>query len=302
ADNTATGGRKHGYVFEVTVEPEHTSAQPIVDMGRFDHEAAAVDPATSYVYMTEDNRNRSCIYRYLPVDTSQQPGSLEQGGRLQAARVVGVQRADMLIPELGEEVEIEWVDIADPDMAPEGEASGPYLQAREAGALSLSRGEGIWYSEGLFYIVDTSAGRNEQGNAGYGDGAVWMLDPASNRMRCLFASTDAKMANNPDNVTVSPRGGVVMCEDGGGVEDEFGFGERLMGLKTNGESFIFAKNNIVLSEADISRSGKQCEPGDYRGAELAGACFDPSGEFLFVNIMGPGITFAVWGPWERGPF
>lgn len=301
-DHSPQGGRKHGYVFEVTADPEQTTGQPIVNMGRYKHEAAAVDPRSSYVYLTEDNRNTSPIYRYLPDDTSQQTGALEKGGRLQAAKVVGVQGAELFTPVLGEEVEIEWVDIPDPDMAPEGNLSGPYLQSREAGALSISRGEGIWYSEGLMYIVDTSAGRDAEGRAGHGEGAVWMLDPVSNRMRCLFASTDAVMANNPDNITVSPRGGVVMCEDGGGVEDEFGFGERLLGLQTSGESFIFAKNNIVLSEADIAAAGKQCAPDDYRDREIAGACFDPTGQFLFFNIQTPGITFAVWGPWDQGPF
>tara|TARA_R100001015_G_C4557571_1_gene118098 strand:- start:282 stop:845 length:564 start_codon:yes stop_codon:yes gene_type:complete len=186
-------------------------------------------------------------------------------------------------------------------MGPIGDASGPYLQSREAGALSISRGEGIWYSEGLFYIVDTSAGDNDEGEPGQGNGAVWMLDPAESRMRCLFASTHEVMGNNPDNITVSPRGGVVMCEDGGGVEDQFGFGERVLGLQTTGDSFVFAKNNVVLSEADITRAGKQCEARDYRNQEIAGACFDSTGEFLFFNIQTPGITFAVWGPWEKGP-
>ena len=273
----------------------------IVAMGRFKHEAVAVDPLTSYVYLTEDSRNRSPIYRFLPDDASQQTGALENGGRLQAAKVVGIEGANLLAPELGQEVDIEWVDITDPDMGPIGDASGPYLQSREAGALSISRGEGIWYSEGLFYIVDTSAGENEQGEPGQGNGAVWMLDPAENRLRCLFASTDAVVGNNPDNITVSPRGGVVLCEDGGGVEDQFGFGERVLGLKSTGDSFVFAKNNIVLSEADITRAAKQCEPRDYRNEEIAGACFDSTGEFLFFNIQTPGITFAVWGPWERGP-
>lgn len=300
-DSTAEGGRKHGYVFEVTADPAQTTGEPIVAMGRFKHEAAAVDPVTSYVYLTEDNRNQSPIYRFIPNDTSQQTGALEKGGRLQAAKVVGIEAANLLAPELGQEVDIEWVDIGDPDMGPIGDASGPYLQSRVAGALSISRGEGIWYSEGLFYIVDTSAGDNADGEPGQGNGAVWMLDPAENRMRCLFASTDAVMGNNPDNITVSPRGGVVMCEDGGGVEDQFGFGERVMGLQTSGDSFVFAKNNIVLSETDITRAGKQCEARDYRGEEIAGACFDSTGEFLFFNIQTPGITFAVWGPWERGP-
>jgi uncharacterized protein len=271
-------------------------------MGRFDHEAAAVDPRTSYVYLTEDNRNLAGFYRYVPVDTRQRIGSLATGGRLQAAKVKGVNRAMLLAPALGEEHALEWVDIADPNMAPVGNSNGPYVQALDAGALTMSRGEGIWYHNGLMYIVDTSAGRDAQGRAGRGEGCVWMFDPAANRIKCIFASADAVHTNNPDNVTITPRGGVLLCEDGGGVEDEFGFGDRIIGLTPAGDSFIFAKNNVVVSDLLVMAAGKNVEGGDYRGNEFAGACFDPSGHFLFVNIQSPGITFAIWGPWARGWF
>jgi len=301
ADNSSMGGDKHGYVFEVSPDPQQTSARPIVDMGRFQHEAAAVDPRTSYVYLTEDNRNLSPVYRFIPNDASQRLGSLEKGGRLQAAKVKSMIRANLLTPALGDQYELEWVDIEDPDMTPVENLSGPYMQARAAGALSLSRGEGIWYGEGMLYIVDTSAGINNDGNPGHGNGAVWMLDPMANSMRCIFSSPDALTGNNPDNITVSPRGGLVVSEDGGGVEDEFGFGERVLGLTPTGESFIFARNNIVLDEAQAAASGKSVLAGDYRDREIAGVCFDPTGEYLFFNIQTPGITFAVWGPWENGP-
>jgi hypothetical protein len=303
SDLSAVGGKKHGYVFEVRVDPAQTTAVPIVGMGRYDHEAAAVDPRDSLVYLTEDNRNHSPLYRYLPDDRSQTAGALEKGGRLQAAKIVGQGFTELLTPVLGESHQIEWVDIADPDMDPDtdAESSGPYLQARDAGAISLSRGEGIWYFEGMVYIVDTSAGRDDDGRAGYGDGAVWMLDPVAGSLRCIFASSNARMANNPDNITISPRGGIAMCEDGGGVEDDFGFGERIMGLQTSGDTFVFAKNNLVLTEQQIAAAGKNCEPGDYRGTELAGVCFDPEGEIMFVNMQIPGVTLAIWGPWERGP-
>jgi secreted PhoX family phosphatase len=63
----------------------------------------------------------------------------------------------------------------------------------------------------------------------------------------------------------------------------------------NGELFVFARNDVVLAgEVNGLR-------GDFRGSEWGGACFDPSGEWLFVNLQDPGITFAVTGPWELGP-
>src|SRR5690606_31807175 len=51
ADYTSVGGRAHGYVFEVTADPALTTGQAIVQMGRFAHEAVAVDPRNSYVYL-----------------------------------------------------------------------------------------------------------------------------------------------------------------------------------------------------------------------------------------------------------
>lgn len=55
----------------------------------------------------------------------------------------------------------------------------------------------------------------------------------------LFASPSPDVLNNPDNICVSPRGGLVLCEDGGGVE-------YLHGLTTEGEIFPFAANNVEI--------------------------------------------------------
>ncbi|WP_256669886.1 PhoX family phosphatase [Pseudomonas sp. OIL-1] len=300
SDLTASGGRKHGYVFEVRQKADETTGQPIVQMGRFKHEAVCVDPDTSIVYQTEDQRNVAGYYRFIPDNTSKRAGALEEGGRLQAAKVKDVDGAMLLAPKLGDEYQLEWVDIADPDAAPQGSASGPYSQARAAGGLTMSRGEGIWYHQGKAYIVDTSAGRDGQGREGQGEGCVWMHDLKTDRISCIFASNDSVIANNPDNITVSPRGGVLLCEDGGGVLDDYGFGERLIGLTRRGESYIFAKNNIVFNDVEAASAGKNVPGSDYRNREFAGACFDPSGHFLFVNVQTPGITFAIWGPWKRG--
>lgn len=300
SDYTSQGGRVHGYVFEVTQDPRDTTGNPIIDMGRFKHEAVCVDPDTGYVYETEDNRNLAGYYRFIPSDRRQRPGALEAGGRLQAAKIKNMDGAMLLAPKVGDTFQLEWVDIADPDAAPSDSGSGPYLQAISAGALTMSRGEGIWYHQGKAYIVDTSAGRDRSGREGRGEGCVWMHDLATDTITCIFASNDAIVANNPDNITVSPRGGVLLCEDGGGVEDQFGFGERLLGLTRDGEAYVFAKNNVVFSDVEAAQAGKNVSGGDYRNQEFAGACFDPSGRFLFVNVQTPGITFAIWGPWARG--
>jgi secreted PhoX family phosphatase len=97
--------------------------------------------------------------------------------------------------------------------------------------------------------------------------------------------------NAPDNVTVSPRGGLVLCEDGSGRE-------YLHGLTPDGQIFRFAENNVVLPPEFQQTKGYS---GDFSGSEWAGATFEPkNGNWLFVNLQSPGITFAITGPWRRG--
>jgi hypothetical protein len=307
-DLTPLGGLRHGYVFEVRRHAGATTGVPLVDMGRFAHEAVAVDPQSHVIYLTEDSRNRSGFYRFIPKVRYCREGSLEEGGKLQMARAKGQHNADLLTAQVGDTYQIEWVDVRDPDADPGeftapnggGSASGPFLQGWAQGGLRMSRGEGIWQHRGKFYIVDTSTGVDSLGRPGRGEGAVWEYDPKTRLLRAIFVSSNAVQANNPDNITLSPRGGILTCEDGGGVADDFGFGDRLVGITREGGSYIFGKNNIVLSAEQIAGAGKSVEEGDYRGNEFAGACFDPTGRLLFVNIQSPGITFAIWGPWWRG--
>lgn len=320
-DFSAIGGKKHGYVFESAADPERSIADPIVEMGRFAHEAVAIDPSSGYVYLTEDSRNLSSFYRYKPVNGGGGLGSLHQGGTLQAARIGAIVRqarpstlaqandSGLLNPDVGDEYAIEWVDIQDPDKSPVvvtgqpggvslGFMSGPAYQALSSGGLRMSRGEGIWYSAGRMFIVDTAAGTDGSGRVGRGEGAVWELDvrAAPMRLRAVFVSGNQAAGNNPDNVTVSPRGGVLLCEDGG-----FGVGgSRMLGLDADGEAYVFCRNNVHLAVDAVGAAGKTVNPGDYRGSEFAGACFDPKGLVLFANIQSPGITFAIKGPWKKG--
>jgi uncharacterized protein len=116
---------------------------------------------------------------------------------------------------------------------------------------------------------------------------VWEYDPAAEIIRLVFQSPGADVLNMPDNITVSPRGGLVLCEDGAGLE-------YLHGLTVNGEIFRFAQNNVVLNG---ERNGIT---GDFTTLEWAGACYSPDGHWLFVNIQSPGISFAITGPWMSG--
>ena len=305
-DSVGVAGKKHGYAFEVTADPALTTGQPIVGMGRFAHEAAAVDAATGFVYETEDSGGKSGFYRYIPDIMPGYPGSLAMGGRLQMAKVKGVVNANLATAPVNATYELEWVDIADPDRnrgnatGPTGiaitNAAGPFVQGWTQGALRMNRGEGIWYALGKMYVMDTSGGSVARGT-------IWELDLATQVLKCIYSSPSQLVGNMGDNLTVSPRNAILICEDAStAATDSFGFGQRLMGLTAEGDAYIFAKNNVNLTSTQLIASGKQSSlQGDHRANEFAGACFDSTGRYLFVNIQTPGITFAISGPWARGP-
>lgn len=305
ADGASTEGHKHGYVFEVHPDGPN-SAKPIIGMGRFRHEAVAVDPVKGMVYMTEDDSGKSGLYRYVPNNRTGRPGSLAEGGLLQMARVAGVRNASLAGASVGQAHRLDWVTIADPDAdrgvvrlpgEPSGKnTSGPFRQGWAQGALRMNRGEGIAYHDGKVYVMDTTGGDSETG-------AIWELTLATQRLRCIYASQGKLFGNMGDNLTVSPRGGLLICEDASATTvDQYGAGERLMGLTAAGEIFIFAKNNYEVDAEALVRAGKSAaHAGNKRDSEFCGACFDASGATLFVNAQDPGITFAITGPWQAGP-
>ena len=272
--------KPHGYIFEVPPDGLVRPATPIKAMGRFVHEAIAVDPATGIVYETED-RPMSGLYRFLP----RRRGRLSAGGSLQMMVVKGSPKADLRKGQsVGRRYDVEWAEIKDPEL--KGSVSGPadehgvYQQGVDVGGATFARLEGAWHGHDRIYIVSTTGGDAKKGQ-------VWELDPANNAFELIFESPAAEVLNMPDNVCVSPRGGLVLCEDGEGVM-------RLHGLTADGQLFEFGRNNVVLNG---ERNGLK---GDFTRYEFAGSTFSPDGNWLFFNIQRPGITFAVTGPWGNG--
>jgi secreted PhoX family phosphatase len=300
-DGAAVGSRAHGFVFEVPAPSlGAASAVPITDMGCMRHEAAAVDPRNGCVYLTEDSSNHAGFYRFRPHDRGAHVGALEAGGVLEMLRVVGSDGADLDLPDAGATYTVDWVPIEDPAAIPDAAAgqllydgeSVPYTQGRAQGGARFRRLEGCWYDAGSIWFVDTTGGAG-------GNGVVWRYEPASDEaapgaLECFWVSTSSDAGDNIDNVTISPRGGLIGCEDSGSTQ-----GTRLVGWTRDGASFAFAQNHMNLSGGVAGKPA--IVPADYRFSEFAGACFDPSGRWLFVNVQRPGVTFAISGPWARGP-
>lgn len=264
----------HGYVFEVPAQGGPVAdPTPYRAMGRFAHEAVAVDPATGTVYETEDNGNTSGFYRFLP----HEPGDLGAGGVLQMLAIKerpGFDTFTGMSDRVGNPLPVEWVTIADPDPAVRGtKRDQVFQQGRSQGGAAFARLEGCWYDGGSIFFNATSGGDE-------GLGQVWEYRPrgrSGGQLILVFESPSADLLDAPDNICVSPRGGLVLCEDGD--DDQY-----VRGLNERGEVFDFALNNVSRDE----------------DKEFAGACFSPDGDVMFVNIQTPGISFAIRGPWERG--
>ncbi len=259
--------KKHGYnfeipvqegLFQVPVQNRLVAPVPLLAMGRFNHEAIAVDPKTGYVYQTEDRKDSS-FYRFRP----KEKGNLKAGGVLEALVIKGMPKVNTSknFPQ-GEPKAVEWIKIDDVD--PEEDTLR--REAQEKGAAIFRRGEGICYHNGEIFFTCTDGG-----NAGKGQ--VFRYLPAQDQLELFVESPGEDILDYPDNLIMAPFGDLIMCEDG--LFEQF-----LVGVTPQGEYYPFAHNALNFSE-------------------LAGVCFSPDGRTMFVNIQTPGITLAIWGPWDR---
>ncbi len=267
-DTPANGGGRqqfHGYNFEVPASATGpVEAVPLKAMGRFNHEAVAVDPETGYVYETED-RGDGLFYRFIPNVL----GKLAEGGKLQALRIgTTSSSAGSINTSSGFSTgqtwtNISWVDIPNPDPTTDNVRT----QGRNLGAARFARGEGIWYGNGEIYFCCTSGGPGSRGQ-------VFRYVPATNTLDLFVQSPSATTLRAPDNICVAPFGDLIICEDG--AAPNF-----LRGVTPDGQLYDLARNTLGSGSS-----------------EFAGACFSPDGQTLFVNMQSPGITLAIWGPWE----
>ncbi len=265
--------RRHGYVFEVPAAgDEAVEPQPIVGMGRFEHEAAAVNPASGVVYLNED-KHRGLLYRYLPAVAAE----LHRGGRLQALAIKDRPSFDTrnwLTPNgmpLRQWLPTRWIDLEDVDP----DENDLRLRGFEAGAARFARGEGLCFADGSVFLTATIGGPERLGQVfeyrvSDADGQPGEADDAG-KLRLLAECTRGGLLRHADNLTMSPWGDLIVCED-----TTYNCG--LVGLSPSGREYELANNR-------------------YTSSELAGVCFSPDGSILFVNVQERGLTLAITGSW-----
>ncbi|MEU7081652.1 alkaline phosphatase PhoX [Streptomyces sp. NPDC046409] len=284
-DKAGTNGytKDHGFVFEVDgADPRRTGAVPLTAMGRFQHEAVAIDPRNGIVYETEDAFEKpfGLFYRFLPERPLGGRGSLRAGGALEAMRVPGVPDLSV-IQETGATFDrIEWVPVPDP------QAARTPIRHQDFGPKGITHAqklEGCYWGGSSVYFVSSFA-HSAEGSAADHFGQVWRYEPKRRRLTLVIVfgpHTDVQLpGESPDNICLAAGGGLMVCEDGGGAQ-------HVLGVTRRGEVYAMARGaqNIGTDE----------EP---EWGEFAGVTFSPDGATMFVNCYTPGTTFAVTGPWR----
>ncbi|WP_017446521.1 alkaline phosphatase PhoX [Gayadomonas joobiniege] len=273
-DKSSGVGKSHGFVFEVPANAKGLiKATPLPELGRFNHEAAVVDPNTGIVYLTED-RGDSLFYRFIPKEY----GQLHKGGQLQAMVIKNSaqfdtrnwQSNDMPIQQW---FDVEWLNIDNP-LSPNDDLR---KQGYQKGAALFARGEGIHWGDNELYFCCTNGGAKQLGQ-------IMRYQPSTNegqasektqpaRIQLFMESHQVDFYNFGDNLTVAPNGHLIVCEDQ--YTDEVN--NHLRGVTPEGRVYDFARLTAPT--------------------ELAGACFSPDGQTLFVNVYAPAKTLAITGPW-----
>ena len=265
--------RRHGYIFEVNAQSKQpVKPEPIIAMGRFEHEAAAVDPVSGAIYLTED-KHRSLLYRFLPNEKNK----LRNGGILQALSFskkssMDTRNWDKENVKVGEWYETKWINLdnIDPDK------NDLRLRGYEKGAARFARGEGICYADNSVFLTATIGGFERMGqvfeyriNRELSENS----QGAAGHIKLLAESNSKSLLHHADNIIMSPWGDLIICED------TFNYCG-LIGIKPNGSQYIFADNA-------------------YSDSELCGICFSPDNNIMFVNVQNRGLTLAIHGPFSR---
>ncbi|MEX5294372.1 DUF839 domain-containing protein [Kocuria sp. CPCC 205268] len=284
--------KDHGYVFEV--DPRSRDANlgrspvPLTFLGRYSHEAVAVDPATTRIYLTEDAADPSGLYyRWTPPpgfvagrhalrELAESVGG-DVAGRLQAMRCLADGRVVRDLAEataVGTRYDVEWIDV--PDRG--GRDESVRRQFDDDTITRAHKLEGQWWNdEGVYFVSSYADDRGEDDAGPVHHGQVWFHDPGAGTvtLTVLFGvreDPDLEMRfERPDNITISPQGGLVLAEDADGTS-------HLVGMTARGRAYALARNDLDDSE-------------------FCGPVFSQDGVHLFVNLQQAGLTLAITGPW-----
>ncbi len=224
---------ERGRVFECFPDGRRDARE--MAFGRFVHEAACVDAAGEFVYLTEDRPD----------------------GRLYRS---GLADGSLTVAQVADDGAVGWLSVPDPM------AESTPTRAQVSESTAFAGGEGIWFRDGIVWFVTK------------GDHGVWKLDTGAQRVEQIYRGTDEEIVlGEPDNVTVTSFGDVLICEDQG--EEQ--------------QVVLLTPDGVIAPILQLTG-----QPG----SECAGAAMNPKGDRLYVSSQrggsGGGITYEISGPFR----
>jgi secreted PhoX family phosphatase len=213
-------------------------------LGRFKHEAAAVDPGGRRIYLSEDEVDGG-FYRFTP---SSYPDL--RSGTLEVATV-------------GSGGLVRWSRVPDPA------ASSVPTRRQVPGITLFTRSEGLWFDSGVVYLATT------------GDNRIRAYNTATGVMDVVY---DAAVIANPpltgvDNITVSRSRDLFVCEDNGSSQLDIG----IITPSRVVAKFLTATGSLhtgsELTGVVFDPSGKRMYFSSQRGFGGRGGVLEVSGPF-----------------------
>lgn len=296
ADGT-TRLKDHGYVFEVWGDGKTAHPVPLKALGRYAHEALAIDEDRTHVYLSEDASGpNGTFYRWsaprgykLKADSwrdlqNKNFGTLEALSILDGAGKVIPDVAYLTSAQLLRPFRVKWVKVDDRD----GATTSVRKQFTDGQITRGKKFEGVFGTKDGVYVVNSYA---ESGTADLPadavphDGMVWFYNYKDETIQLVTYFPENAAANTgaeakydeynfdgPDNVTVTPWGSLILAEDGQASS-------HVLSATPGGPTYAIARNML-------------------NDSEFTGPSFSADGKVLFVNIQTPGITLAITGPWH----
>ncbi|MEJ1112244.1 MULTISPECIES: alkaline phosphatase PhoX [unclassified Kribbella] len=295
--NGTTRLKDHGYVFEVWGDGKTAHPVPLKALGRYAHEACAIDKDRNHIYLSEDASGpNGLFYRWsAPAGYKLGPNSWQDladvgFGTLEAMAILGDDGkpipdvAYLTSAQLLRPFRVAWVPVPDRDAV----SVSCRKQFTDDKVTRGKKFEGVFGTDEGVYVVNSyaEAGTTDlPGDAVPHDGMVWFYNYRARTIQLVTYFPDNAAADkgsearyddynfdSPDNVTVTPWGSLVLAEDGNASS-------HVLSSTPGGPTYAIARNML-------------------NDSEFAGPAFSDDGKVLFVNLQSPGITFAITGPWR----